>query len=318
MSTLTTLPLGALERVDVKKIWPKEASSFTPWLAENIAALGSALGLELELTVTEAACGDFSLDLLARDLNQDRVVVIENQLTQTDHDHLGKLLTYAASYDASAIVWIAPRFRDEHREALEWLNRRTEGQTNFFGVVVEALRIDGSRPAVNFRLVAMPNDWRKGPVPVGGPSPSPKAEAYRAFFQTLIDELREKHHFTNAKAGQPQNWYSFASGKSGVVYSASFGMGGKVRVELYIDFGDKSLNEALFDKLYAEKDAVEAEFGEELAWDRLEEKQACRVATYGVGRIDGSPQELVAVRSWMVERLLRLKKVFKSRVNASA
>ena len=128
---------GLLKKLNPKGVWPNESRDFTPWIAEHIAYLGAALGMELELTQQEAAVGDFSLDILANDLSRSRPVIIENQLTQTDHDHLGKLITYASVFDAGVIVWIAETIREEHRQALEWLNERTEENTEFFGVTVE-------------------------------------------------------------------------------------------------------------------------------------------------------------------------------------
>ena len=158
---MTTPNLAKIERVDLREAWPNEARDFTPWLAANIGELGEALGMDLELQQTEAAVGGYSLDVLATDLNEDRPVIIENQLEATNHDHLGKLLTYAAGYDANVIVWLTCKFRDEHRAALDWLNQRTGDDTQFFGVVVELLRIDQSRLAPQFRMVATPNEWRK-------------------------------------------------------------------------------------------------------------------------------------------------------------
>lgn len=300
---------GNLERIKLRDIWSKEAGDFTPWLAENVQALGKTLGIELELQGREQNVGEFSLDLLAKDLGTGRNVVIENQLTPTDHDHLGKLLTYASGFDASIIVWLADEIREEHRQTLDWLNEKTDEDTSFFGVEVEVIRIDNSRPAYNFKLISFPNEWQKNrrrPPAVT----SSRGEAYRAYFQGLIDELREKYKFTGARVGQPQNWYSFASGISGILFSAVFVMGGKARVELYIDQGDVDQNKRLFDKLKESQELIEKEMGEKLEWERLDDKRASRIAIYRSGSIDSDPEELKSIQSWTVERLLKFKKIF--------
>jgi hypothetical protein len=304
---------GQLKRLNLRSVWSKEAYDFTPWLADNIQKLGEALGMDLELEAREASVGDFSLDLLARDLNRARTVIIENQLTATDHDHLGKLLTYAAGFNASAIVWIAESIREEHRQTLEWLNQRTDEETEFFGVIVEVIQIDDSKPAFNFKLVVFPNEWQK--TKNRPPSPStPRSEAYRAYFQELIDELRDKHKFTGARIGQPQNWYSFRSELPGVSYGASFAQGARARVEVYIDQGEWERNKQMFDWLSNEKEVIEQEFGSKLEWDRLDDRQGSRVAIYRPGSITSDSATLQEIRSWTIEQLLKFKKVFGPRL----
>lgn len=305
---------GTLQRVDLRLLWPHEALDFTPWLAKNLSLLGDTLGLDLELRLQESPVGAFSLDLLAHDLGSDRTVIIENQIGPTDHDHLGKLLTYAAGHDAAVAIWIASAFRDEHRQALDWLNGRTDASTEFFGIVVEALKIDDSRPACNFRLVATPNDWRKSNVTSGSSKPSVRGEAYRAFFQVLIDQLREDHHFTNATKAQPNSWYSFASGISGIAYACSFSLGARIRVEVYIDRGERDWNKSLFDALYSQRDEIEAAFDESVEWERLDEKRASRIAIYRAGSIDEPAHVLEDINGWALDRLLRLKDIFGPRI----
>ena len=220
--------LATIERMELREVWSDEAAEFTPWLAENISVLGEALSMDLEVEAREASVGGYALDILARDVESNRQVVIENQLGATDHDHLGKLLTYAAGFDANVIVWVAKNFRDEHREALDLLNRRTGEDTEFFGIEVELWRIDDSRPAVNFNLVATPNEWRRETVRnVRRPSNvSRKGGRYREFFQELMDTLREEHNFTGARRAQPKHWHFFPAGHAQRArYRADFAQG---------------------------------------------------------------------------------------------
>ena len=310
-----TQEFSTIQNVDLREVWSNEATDFTPWLAENITKLGDTLGLELELQSREAPVGSYSLDLLVHDLGRDRPVIIENQLEATNHTHLGQLLTYASGYDAHVAVWIAKEFKDEHRQALDWLNQRSDENTEFFGVVIEIWKIDDSRPAPHFKLVATPNNWRKGKVTTKQErATSGRQEAYRDFFQGLIDRLREEHRFTGAKKGQPQSWYSFASGFSGVTYGANFTQEEKARGELYIDRGDKDQNETLFDALRENREVIESALQESLEWQRMEGRKACRIAVTRPGVITDSPEILEEIQDWMIERLLKFKHVFGPRL----
>ena len=311
--------LSSLKRIELRDVWPNEARDFTPWLAENIDQLSDVLGMDLEVETTEAEVGAFSLDVLARDLGSDRPVVIENQLTATDHDHLGKLLTYAARYDAHTVVWLVREFRPEHRAALEWLNQRTGEDTAFFGVVVEAWSIDDSRPAPRFNPIAFPNEWSKQVAERGSGSLSielsERSLRYRDFFQELIDTLREEHRFTAARKGQPQNWYNFASGFSGIAYNVAFRRDGHAMAGLYIGVFDKGMldkerNEALFDQLKERQDTIEAALGFPLVWERRDDIRTCSVHDLRKNSIDEDDATLEVVRTWMIERLLTFKGVF--------
>lgn len=155
--------LGRLERVELRNAWLGEATSFTPWLAtpDNIVLLGEAIGIELEVDSQEKDVGPFRADILCRDTVNNHFVLIENQLERTDHGHLGQLLTYAAGLEAVTIVWIASRFTDEHRAALDWLNNATKTEINFFGIEIELWRIGSSPMAPKFNVVSQPNDWSK-------------------------------------------------------------------------------------------------------------------------------------------------------------
>lgn len=305
------IELSNLEVVKLRDVWPNEAHDFTPWLADNIDQLGTVLGMDLELRDTEAEVGTFSLDVLAHDLGSNRPVVIENQLEPTDHDHLGKLLTYAARYEAHTIVWLVRDFRPEHRAALDWLNQRTGEDTAFFGVVVEAWKIDNSRPAPRFSPVVVPNDWQKQVQHSGQEGGlSPKQLRYRKFFQALIDTLREEHQFTTALWGKPQNWYGFKAGFSGVSYTATFRVNQTARVALEISTGDKARNKDRFDRLHERKEKIETALGHPLVWDRKDEYQSCIISVEREGRIEDDEETLEQIREWMIDRLLAFKDAF--------
>ena len=309
---MTELPkLGRIEKGDLREAWPHEATDFTPWLAEHISELGEALGMELELQSQEARVGTFSLDLLARDAGTNRTVIIENQLEPTNHDHLGKLLTYAGGYDANVIIWVAKDFRDEHRQALDWLNQRTDEDTEFFGIVVEVWKIDDSRPAPHFNLVATPNEWqREAAGTVRMSNVSDKNLRYKSFFQNLIDTLRERG-FTNARKGQPQSWYSFSVGYGArAQFAVAFNEGGGFRVEVYIDSKDRDWNKALFDRLMEQRESIESQIGESLDWQRLDHRKASRIAIRRQGSIDDDQKTLKEMEDWAVGKLMDFKRVF--------
>ncbi len=300
---------GKINKLKIREIWQHEAHDFTPWLANNLDKLGEAIGMDLELIEQEAGVGNFALDILAKDLGTGHLVIIENQYGSTNHDHLGKLLTYAAGFDAAKIIWISETVRDEHRQTLEWLNQRTDSETQFFGIEIEVIRIDDSKPAFSFNTVVFPNEWRKSKKDGLKASRKEKSEAYRQFFQALIDELRTKHAFTKAKIAQGQNWYFFPTGITGISYGTSFAQGGRIRVDLYIDAGDAEQNKRLFDHLYDQKNKIEAEIGEPLAWERLDDRRASRIAIYRDGSIDDT-EELDEIREWAIRMLLKFRAVF--------
>lgn len=307
--------LGALTEVDLRRVWNDEARDFTPWLKENIDRLNEALGLDIEITEREGPVGSFAVDLVGQDLSSGRTVIIENQLEPTDHAHLGQLLTYAAGREAKIVIWISPQFREEHRQALDWLNANTGEDQAFFGVEIKLVRIDNSRPAPLFRLVSQPNEWQKT---VASPKAiSSRAEAYQVFWQRLLEKLKERAPgLTNAQKGLPQNWYNIGAGRSGFAYGAAFKQKGRFGVELCIDVGEKEKNKQFFDQFYKEKDRIEQELGMPLNWDRLDDARLSRVGTYREGTIDSSETELDELRDWAVSTLIKFRDVFGKRIRA--
>ena len=307
--------LGTIKRIDAREVWKHEALDFTPWLKENIALLGSALGLDLDLVESEVPVGPFSADLVAKDVSNDRWVVIENQLAPTDHSHLGQLLTYGAGTEkVSVFVWISPEFREEHRAALDWLNEHSDESSLFFGIVIELLAVDDSKPAPNFKLVSFPNEWRKRSAGTRGPV-SQKGAAYAEFFGDLLTAFKQRFSGeTNVSKSLPQNWLELSIGKAGVVVIWSFTGDKRFRVELYIDTGNRIVNESYFQQLVDSRQEIESRLGHKLDWDQLEGKQGCRISSYYSRQpisISDDGTDLAELHSWAVDEMKGLRDAFR-------
>ena len=316
----TAQELGTIERVRLRSVWPDEARDFTPWLAENISLLSDALGLNLECRKREAAVGNYSLDILAHDIESDRPVAIENQLGVTDHSHLGQLLTYAGWYDAGVIVWIAGVFRDEHREALDLLNRRTDDNTEFYGVEVEAMKVDNSRKCVNFKLVAIPRKWRNPKQRPSGSGRAARDAKHRQFYQMLVERLhKEEPGFSDLSIDEvdAKHHCSLAPAGKNVRYSGSFGtFAGHNRtwVQMIIRSGHRDWDRNVFNQLEKQRDEIETELGESLVWRIDHFRHQSGIMVPREGSINDDEETLDEIRDWMVDRLLKFKEVFGPRL----
>ena len=285
------MELGRLEPVDVRTVWENEARDFTPWLLDHDDHLAEALGIDLEIEQSEHPVGNFSLDLIGRDLTNNAVLIVENQLGGTDHNHLGQILTYAAGADASSIVWIATSFREEHRQAIDWLNENTQENVHFFGIELQVVRIDESRPAPLFKLVAQPNDWQhQARSAARSEKTGTKSILYRNFWTRYLKRLMDEHpDWSRARTPSSVNWMDFPShirvkrfnpSLRGTGINPSFAQGRRLRHEFYIDTGDKAENERIFEHIEQQKELFENEYGRPLEWELLPEKKACRIAEY--------------------------------------
>jgi Domain of unknown function (DUF4268) len=281
--------LGRIERLDLRTVWPHEAHSLTPWLLANADVLADVLGIDLELTAAEHGVGSFSLDLIGRDLTNDCVLIVENQLTATDHDHLGKLITYTAGTDAQTVVWLAPSFREEHREALELLNDLGGEQVRFFAVELSAIRIGDSPPAPLLELRVEPNDWHAqlSAVARGVSQGSGRPALYLEFWSRFLERIRkDRPAWTRAKKPGSTSWFTMACPfKGGPQYAFSFAQGGKIRNELYIDYANSDAVALLYSSLLARRDRIEAVYGSPLSWEELPDRRASRIADYAEGDV---------------------------------
>ena len=308
---------GRLERVELRSGWRNEATDFTPWLAreENIRLLGDTLGLDLEVQKQEAQVGPFRADILCRNTTDNTLVLVENQLERTDHSHLGQLFTYAAGLDAVSVIWIASRFTEEHRAALDWLNRITHEGFHFFGLEIELWRIGDSEPAPKFNVVAKPNDWSKVVAEARSSSGelTPGQEQQIQFwsdFGTVIDELGS--HRKVPKAG-PSSWVGYGVGRSGFgIYPTVSVSSDWVAVRLILNNQDAN---AYFGLLLEDCEAIHAELGLDLEWNQKPGRKECGIEIRRSVRL-GRPKERRAGIVWMLETMDALDRVFRPRIRA--
>lgn len=305
--------LGRLERIeDLHSVWHYEATDFTPWLQQNIDLLSETLGLDIQLVEREVAVGAFSVDLVGEEPGSGRAVIIENQLERTDHDHLGKLLTYSAGKSGGVIIWIAKEIRAEHRNALDWLNNATQGNIDFYGVELELLRIGDSPMVPNFKIVAAPTASEATVGSNEGRAPSERGKRYQEFFEDILERIKARPpRVTNATKVGYQSWFSTPSGKGGFTFGLAFVRGQKFQIELYIDMGSRQPNKQAFNEISLGKDAIDEELGATLDWQKLDNRRASRVAWYWdkpVAIMDSSTN-LEDLKAWAVENYFRFRDV---------
>lgn len=307
--------LSELERVNIRNLWPNEAADFTPWLSEpdNIARLAEVIGMDrLEIEGVEVPVGRYSADILARDTSSEKFVVVENQFGKTDHDHLGKGVTYASVLDAGVVVWIAETFNPEHKKALDWLNDHTTEDVAFYGVVVELWKIDDSRPAVRFNVVSEPADIVRDATAVKAAGPLTETQKLQLDFWTAFrDRLLEKR--VVASIGQPRGryWFNVPLGRTGIILSNTVDTwSSRIGVRVYLHSRSAP---GSFPQLLEQRNEIEAELGEQLQWDPNENaKDKTIVLTHDVDLNDRTKwPEYV---DWMVNTTAKFRKVFMPRV----
>jgi hypothetical protein len=324
MST-AAMALGRLERVNLRDVWQKEAEDFTPWLAkeENVTLLGDAIGLDLEVEAQEKDVGPFRADILCKDTATGSWVLIENQLERTDHTHLGQLLTYAAGLQAVTIVWIAERFTEEHRAALDWLNEITDDRFNFFGLEIELWRIGTSPIAPKFNAVCKPNDWSKtvaaGAAQVEKESLTDAKKLQLEFWTAFRTNVEENGKRIKPTKPLPQHWMNIALGRSGFKLAAIASLYDSVaetseshelRAEVVLD---GSNSKPQFAALEAKKAEIEAEMGEPLTWHNPTGKRMCRIYLRRSATLTDRSQ-WPEYHVWLLGKLETLHKTFAQRV----
>jgi len=300
--------IGKIERVPLREIWRHEAYDFTTWLQDNIDVLNDVIDLSLLGAEREQTAGRFSVDLVAED-EGGNPVIIENQLEKSDHDHLGKIITYLTAIEAKNAIWIVADPRPEHINAVSWLNESSAA--NFYILKVEGIRIGNSEPAPLLTLIVGPSEESREV----GDKKKELAERYvirQRFWKDLLDRAKEKTRLHAQISPSQYSWIGTGAGKRGLSFNYSITKH-EGKAELYIDRGKGSeeKNKEIFDQLISHKEEIENKFGGPLVWERLDTKRASRISK----KLDlggyRDEEKWPEIHDSMIDTMIRLEKALR-------
>lgn len=304
------MEIGKLKEVDIRNLWKHEQYDFSEWLSqdENIEELNDILGLTLTDVSKEVYVGAYRCDLVAVDESTGIKVIIENQLEASNHDHLGKIITYASGLDAQVVVWIVTHAKEEHKSAIEWLNNNSNGEVNFFLIELHAYKIGESLPAPYFEIIEKPNDFIKNNKVNGDKSELNKTQAERVeFWSQLNDTLIDRSKPFNVRKATTDHWYDIAIGTSAAHVAITL-----INKESYIgvEFNIHDDKE-MFDSLLEKKSLIENELGFKLDWQRMDNRIASRIKykIYGLNFDDHSNYDELIDKT--IDAVIKMRNVFK-------
>ncbi len=299
------MELGKLEKIELREVWKHEALDFTRWLArnENIALLSKEIGIDIEVIETEMSVGRYNVDIYARDTESNKKIVIENQLENTNHDHLGKMLVYAAGLDADIAIWIVKDVNEEHRQAVEWLNDNSFEKINIFLVKVELWQIDNSPIAPKFQVICEPNNWAKVLKQQSKENVSDLELKQMEYWQGFVDYAKSKDKTYISQRPSIYNWYVIRIGSSDykikLVHSVNSDM---IRCQLEI------FNDEIYKKLEQYRTEINNKING-LEWEYLEDRKVSRISC------SNSSQDNTSSYVWLLDMVDRFKEVFLDYLN---
>ena len=305
--------IGRLERVRLRDVWSHEAQDFTPWLAENIDVLNNAIDLSLSIVEREHPAGDFSVDLVAED-ESGNPVIIENQLERSNHDHLGKLITYLTAIGAKAAIWIVSDPRPEHISAISWLNESSS--SSFYLLKLEAVRIEDSPPAPLLTLIVGSSEESQE----AGETKKEFTERYilrHRFWTQLLERAQKKTSLHVNTLPNNSNCIKTSTG-NGEFYFRYLVQRHTSDIELYIDRGKDadSENEKIFDTLEKAKRKIEETFGEPLEWQRLEGQRSCRIGKrFSLGGYRDDEDKWQEIQDTTIDAMIRLEAALRPHID---
>lgn len=304
------MDIGKIKKVPLRTIWPKEDKHFTKWLEENIDCLNDALGFEITILSREQKVGPFSVDLYG-EVNNEKVI-IENQLEKTDHTHLGQIITYLTNLEAKTAIWISTKPVDEHKKAIEWLNETTPDDISFYLVQLEAITIEGcAKPAPLFTVIKAPSAEIKQ-IGAAKKRDAQIHSARKEFWTQFIDKMNAKNQLCSSTSPRADDWISIGFGMSGaninIVSRKTY-----ARVEVYFNAGnkDKERNKKAFDSFHEKKEEIEAAFGGQLNWARMDENVTSRIIIQKDGVDVFNKGDWKKINEFLIENAVKMHGIFK-------
>lgn len=305
------MELGTLKEItDLRSVWSHEALNFTPWVAENIDLLSDTVGIDITVDGTESDAGDFSVDIYASETGTDRKIIIENQLEDTNHDHLGKLITYASGKGADIVIWIVKHAREEHKAAIEWLNNHTDDKIGFFLCEIKLFQIGNSCIAPTFSIIERPNDWAKEikSAVSSNPTQQKRFEYWQAFNNYAFNNTDFSKAF-NKRKPSTDHWMYLSIGSSTCKIGISqIQKRSSITIELYIN-DDKDL----FRMLLSHKNEIETDMGISLDWRELPERKASRIIVEKTVELENK-NKWNEQFAYITDICLKMKKAFKKHI----
>lgn len=306
-------PISKIKKAPLRELWQDEARDFTSWLEKNIDYFNEQVDLGITIVEREKKIGDFFVDLVGE--NESGLVIIENQLDKTDHNHLGKILTYLSMVGAKTAVWITGAPRDEHVKTIEWLNEVTPADYAFYLIKIEVIRIDDSPAAPLFSVEV----GRSQVVKEVGKEKRELAERHylKDFWTSFLERTKNKTDLFNNISPRFTHWIGVGGGRSGIVFNFTI-LKNEAGCEIYLDRGKNSdrLNKARFDELFQKKDEIEARLGKKLQWQRLDNRRASRIKIGFKGAGLRDKKRWPELQDKMIETMVKMKEVFEPYIKA--
>lgn len=299
--------ISSLKKIELRNVWGHEASDFTDWLSqqENLDLLSNEIGISIKILQKEANVGRYNVDILAEEENSGRKIIIENQLEDTNHDHLGKIITYASGYDAEIIIWIVKDYREEHQKAIDWLNEHTDEKICFYLIKLELWQIEDSNPAPKFEVIASPNEWAK--VLKTGASGSEYTETkikQFEFWTKFKNYVKEKDAKIRLQTPRYQHWYDVSMGSSDAHIALTVNsIKNSVACEAYIN-----RNKSLFNFLSEQKEQIEKEIGEQAEWIDSQVASSIKIRKEFSNVLDGD--KTIAIFEWLYQKTKLFQSIF--------